>query len=173
MIHDVDVTHMGVPMAGGYAGGFGGCGFVGGLLTGAILRGGLGLGKDGNSYDCGAANPALLYQTGVNAGENAKYRDIVDSTASINSMQDSNFHATSALLAGVKGDICTLGSQTAAGFFAIGKSIMESDYKNLLQSKELSAQMATGFCDTNRTVEKEACETPCADSGNCERGRAA
>lgn len=143
-------------IGGGSGFGFGGSGgFLGGLLFGALLgnkRGGL---FGGGDCDTPAASPAFVYQTGVLAGEQAKYRDIVDATSSLTQTMRNGFDVTGAAIGNVKDQVWNASALSTQEHAAILRSICESEYKALLQSKDLSAQVAAGNCDVKRTVETQ------------------
>lgn len=142
-------------IGGGSGFGFGGGqgGFLGGLLFGALLgnkRGGL---FGGGDCDTPAASPAFVYQTGVLAGEQAKYRDIVDATSSLTQTMRNGFDVTGVAIGNVKDQVWNASALSTQEHAAILRSICESEYKALLQSKDLSAQVAAGNCDIKRTIE--------------------
>lgn len=143
---------------GGYGCGYGGFGagggFLGGLILGSIFnRRGFGDGghchTDGGGdysragYGSGAAN--LGYMMGKSAGEDAKYRDVVDATSTLNGAIRNGFDFTNA-------NINRLDTSVLTGFGGLDKSICENKYDALIQFKELSHQMSMQHCAIEKAI---------------------
>lgn len=154
MNRDIDMSV--VDGRGGYGGGYGGfsggAGFVGGLILGSLFnrRGFDGHCHDGNyggyqrdGYGSGAA--ILGYQMGKSAGEDAKYRDVVDATATLNGAIRNGFDFTNVNIGNLKDTVF-------AGFTGTDKSICESNYNTLVQFKDLSHQMAMQHCEIEKAI---------------------
>lgn len=141
-------------MGGGSGFGFGGSGggLFGGLLLGALLTGRRGGLLGGGGEDCGSGN-TLTFEMGKSAGESAKYRDIVDSTTSLTQAIRNGFDLTAVNIGNVKDQIFASSALATQEHAAILRAVCESEYKALIQSKDLSAQIAAGNCDIKRTVE--------------------
>lgn len=142
---------------GGGWGGWGGGGVVEGLLLGSLFLGrGFGRGDDcgrnyggceeGHGFGSGSSN--LAYLMGKSDGEEAKYRDIVDATANINGSVRDGFNFTNANIERVRDGV-------ASGFYALGERVCEAKYDNLIQFKELTHQIATATCATQRAIEMD------------------
>lgn len=139
---------------GSWGGGMGGFGFVSGLILGSIFNR-RGFGDGGHCHDGGAMNysrdgygsgAAILgYQMGKSAGEDAKYRDVVDATSNITGAIRNGFDFTNANIGNLK-------DAMFAGFTGTDKSICESNYNNLVQFKELSAQLAMQTCNIEKMI---------------------
>lgn len=154
MNRDIDMSV--VDGRGGYGGGYGfggaGCGFVGGLILGSLFnRRGFDDGhchNYGGSYNrdgYGSGAAILGYQMGKSAGEDAKYRDVVDATSTITGAIRNGFDFTNANINRVDTSVLT-------GFGALDKSICENKYDNLIQFKELSHQMSMQHCAIEKAI---------------------
>lgn len=139
---------------GGYGmGGFGAGGFVGGLILGSLFTGRRGFdggahchtdgGYQRDGYGSGAA--ILGYQMGKSAGEDAKYRDVVDATATLNGAIRNGFDFTNVNIGNLKDTVF-------AGFTGTDKSICESNYNTLVQFKDLSHQMSMQHCEIEKAI---------------------
>lgn len=152
MHNTTDIDYVGAPYPMGYPSsgcGMGAGGFLGGLILGSLFtrRGGGGFLGGGDGCD-----GVLPYQAGVNAGEAAKYRDIVDATTSLTGTIRNGFDVTGVAIGNIKDQLFAVSAIASQERAAILRAQCETDYKNLLQSKELSSQMAMSTCEIKQAV---------------------
>lgn len=158
MIHDVDVTNMGVPMSGGYGcgtGGFGGgfgAGFVGGLFGTALTRGFRGdCDKDGDKD--------FAYLLGRDSGLQAKTSDIVAAAGSIEDTTRSTGAAIINNLNHLDGKLNAQGVAMLQGFSTISKELCDNRHESDMHFAKLMHEQAMATCAINLHTTQEGEKT--------------